>query len=200
MIAYLNGNLAYKSPERIIIDVHNIGYEVEISTQTYQQLPKEEVDLKLLIYHHFTDNDQRLFGFFTKDEKQLFELLITVKGVGPKLGLTILSGLPASQIINAILQSDKGALTSITGIGKKTAQRMILELTDKMEEMAVHSVSESGGSSVSGSMKEEAVSALQSLGIRKQDAEKAVQSAGKEVGEDTGVEQLVKKALSRLNK
>jgi Holliday junction DNA helicase RuvA len=200
MIAYLNGNLAYKSADHIIIDVHSIGYEVEISTQTFQQLPSEGKDLKLLIYHHFTDNDQRLFGFFTKDEKQLFELLITVKGVGPKLGLTILSGLPAAQIINAILQADKGALTSITGIGKKTAQRMILELTDKMEEVAVHSVNGSSGSNISGSMKEEAVSALQSLGIRKQDARKAVQSAGKDVVEDSSVEELVKKALSKLNK
>lgn len=106
MIAYLHGVLALKSTERIIIDVNDIGYEVEISTQTYQQLPAEGKELKLLIYHHFTDNDQRLFGFYTKDEKQLFELLITVKGVGPKLGLTILSGLPADQIISAILQSD----------------------------------------------------------------------------------------------
>ncbi|MBN2732771.1 MAG: Holliday junction branch migration protein RuvA [Balneolaceae bacterium] len=199
MIAYLHGSLALKSAERIIIDVHNIGYEVEISSQTYQQLPAEGKDLKLLIYHHFTDNDQRLFGFFTKDEKKLFELLITVKGVGPKLGLTILSGLPAGQIIEAIVQGDKSALTQITGIGKKTAQRMLLELKDKMEAMALDSVSTSG-SAVSSSVKEEAVSALQSLGIKKQAAQKAVQTAGADISETDGVEQLVKKALSRINK
>ena len=200
MIAYLHGTLTSKSAEYIIIDVNHIGYGVEISTQTYQQLPAEGKELKLLIYHHFTDNDQRLFGFFTKSEKQLFEVLITVKGVGPKLGLTILSGLPADQIINAILQSDKGTLTQVTGIGKKTAQRMILELSDKMEEVAAHSVNGSGSTAVSGSMKEEAVSALQSLGIRKQDAQKAVQAAGNEMEKGTSVEHLVKKALSRLNK
>ncbi len=200
MIAYLNGTLALKTAERIIIDVHDIGYEVEISSQTYQQLPAEGKELKLLIYHHFTDNDQRLFGFYTKDEKQLFELLITVKGVGPKLGLTILSGLPANQIIDAILQSDKSALTNITGIGKKTAQRMILELTDKMEEVAVHAPGGKGGAAISGNMRDEAVSALQSLGIKKQDAQKAVQAAGSAMDGDPNVEQLVKKALSRLNK
>lgn len=200
MIAFFQGALAFKSAETIIIDVNNIGYEVEISTQTYEQLPNEGKDLKLLIYHHFTDSDQRLFGFFTRDEKQLFELLITVKGVGPKLGLTILSGLPAGDIIEAIVQGDKTALTQIKGIGKKTAQRMLLELKEKIEEMAIHSSVSASGRSVSGSVKEEAVSALQSLGIKKLDAQKAVQAAGKEAAENDGVEQLVKKALSRLNK
>lgn len=199
MIAYLRGTLALKSAERIIIDVHDVGYEVEISTQTYNQLPAQGKELKLLIYHHFTDSDQRLFGFFTKDEKQLFEVLITVKGVGPKLGLTILSGLPANQIIEAILQSDKGALTQITGIGKKTAQRMILELTDKMDEIAVGTLS-GGSGGVSSGMREEAVAALQSLGIKKQDAQQAVQNAGQEMTDGANVEQLVKKALSRLNR
>lgn len=197
MIAYLRGTLALKTADRIIIDVNDVGYEVEISTQTYNQLPARGKELKLLVYHHITDNDQRLFGFFTEDEKQLFEVLITVKGVGPKLGLTILSGLPAGQIIDAILQSDKGALTSITGIGKKTAQRMILELADKMQEVSAGAVDEAG---VPGSMRDEAVSALQSLGIKKQDAQKAVQGAGQDLDEPANVELLVKKALSRLNK
>lgn len=200
MIAYLQGSLAFKSTEYIIIDVNNIGYEVEISTQTYQQLPDTGKDLRLLIYHHFTDNDQRLFGFFTKDEKRLFELLITVKGVGPKLGLTILSGLPAGQIIEAIVQGDNAALTQITGIGKKTAQRMLLELKDKMEALSLDSVSTSRGVAVSGGMKEEAISALQSLGINKKSAQKAVQAAGADLDNGEGVEHLVKKALSRINK
>jgi Holliday junction DNA helicase RuvA len=200
MIAYLHGTLAYKSTDRIIIDVHDIGYEVEISTQTYEQLPSQDEVLKLLIYHHITDNDQRLFGFFTKDEKQLFELLITVKNVGPKLGLTILSGLPADQIINAILQSDKTALTQITGIGKKTAQRMILELADKMGEVAVPSLDGNGRSAVSNQVKEETISALQGLGYRKSNAERAVQAASGELSGEGSVEVLLKKALARLKK
>lgn len=200
MIAYLHGILASKSTDHIIVDVNHVGYEVEISTQTYEQLPDTDNELKLLIYHHFTDNDQRLFGFFTKDEKRLFELLITVKGVGPKLGLTILSGLPAGQIIEAIVQGDNSALTQISGIGKKTAQRMLLELKDKMDSLSLDSVSTSNGAAISGGMKEEAVSALQSLGINKKAAQKAVQAAGTDLNKGDGVEQLVKKALSRINK
>jgi Holliday junction DNA helicase RuvA len=200
MIAYLHGTLAYKSTDRIIIDVHDIGYEVEISTQTYEQLPSQDEVLKLLIYHHITDNDQRLFGFFTKDEKQLFELLITVKNVGPKLGLTILSGLPANQIIDAIVQSDKTVLTQITGIGKKTAQRMILELTDKMGKVAVSSLDGNGRSAVSNQTKEETISALQGLGYRKDDAQGAVQAVSRGIADDASVEVLLRKALDRLKR
>src|SRR5699024_4653437 len=143
MIATVKGTLALKKTNRIIVDIRDIGYEIEISTQTFEQLPTEGKPVKLLTYHHFTDSDQRLFGFFSQEEKQLFELLITVKGVGPKLGLTILSGLPAGDIIEAIVQSDKTALTQISGIGKKTAQRMLLELQDKIDKIAAHAANTS---------------------------------------------------------
>jgi len=197
MIAYLKGTLIKKSPEYLVIDVHDVGYHIEISTLTFEELPKEGKEIKLLIHHHFTDNDQRLFGFFSTDEKELFELLITVKGVGPKLGLTILSGLPASQIIEAVIQSDKTALTQITGIGKKTAERMILELKDKITEISGSADSATAEKTVSVSLKEEAVSALQSLGFKKRDAEKAVHSASRK-NEVDGVQELVKRSLTQL--
>lgn len=200
MIAYLKGVLARKSSERLILDVHDVGYEVEISTQTFEQLPVEGKEVKLLIHHHFTDSDQRLFGFYSKDEKKLFELLITVKGVGPKLGLTILSGLPANEIIEAIMQSDKTALSRITGIGKKTAERMILELRDSMSKITTASPAGAGQASAAGSLKEEAISALESLGYRKRDAEQAVLMAARENDLDGDVQSLVKKALTRLNR
>jgi len=199
MIAYLNGTLAEKHHDYAILEVQGIGYEVEISTQTYEQLPGEGEKLKLLIHHHITDNDQRLFGFSSPEEKELFELLITVKGVGPKLGLTILSGLPAPQITAAIVQSDKGALTQISGIGKKTAERMLLELKDKIADISAE-VAAGSAASVSGNLKQEAVSALESLGFRKRDAEKAVTSAAGENGSIDDVQELVKKALSLLNR
>ncbi len=199
MIAYLKGTLALKKTERAIIDVSNVGYKVEISSQTFEQLPKENSEVKLLIYHHFTDSEQRLFGFYTQDEKRLFQLLITVKGVGPKLGLTILSGLPAAQIIEALVQQDKTALTQITGIGKKTAERMILELKDKIESVAVQSAGAASSNGMSGDVKKEAAEALQSLGIKKSDAQRAVQKASQETGENN-LEQLVKTALNRVNK
>lgn len=199
MIAYLKGTLALKATEAIIIDVHDVGYEVEISSQTFEQLPAEGKELKLLIHHHITDNDQRLFGFFSNDEKELFELLNAVKGVGPKLGLKILSGLPAAQIIQAIVQSDKAALSQISGIGKKTAERMILELKDKIGEMATAASGQSKVS-VGGNLKEEAVSALESLGFKKRDAEKAVVAAARENSADGDVQVLIKNALSQLKR
>ena len=207
MIAYLKGTLARKSTESIIIDVHDVGYEVEISTQTFDQLPAQGKDIKLLIYHHITDNDQRLFGFFSSDEKELFELLNTVKGVGPKLGLTILSGLPAGDIVEAILHSDKAALSQISGIGKKTAERMILELKDKIADIAPSAASTPSGKSVGGNLREEATSALESLGFKKRDAEAAVSAAVRDFksaddgdAADKDVQTLVKKALSHMKK
>ena len=199
MIAYLKGTLAKKATEAIIVDVHDVGYEVEISSQTFDQLPAEGKDLKLLIHHHITDNDQRLFGFFSSDEKDLFELLNGVKGVGPKLGLKILSGLPAPDIIQAIVQSDKTALSQISGIGKKTAERMILELKDKIGEIAT-TAGTASGSSVSGSLKDEAISALESLGFKKRDAEKAVVAAARENDAGGDVQVLIKNALSQLKR
>lgn len=199
MIAYLKGVVYQKAPNRLILDVHDVGYGLEISTQTYEELPEEGEEISLLVHHHITDNDQRLFGFLTENEKELFELLITVKGVGPKLGLTILSGMPAEEITGAIVQQDRSALSQITGIGKKTAERMILELKDKMSEM-VDATYSGSTSSVSGNLKEEAISALESLGFKKREAEKAVVSAarGNDVGEN--VQDLVKKALTQLNR
>ena len=127
MIAFLKGYVEALSPDEVLMDVQGVGYRVEISAQTFEQL-SPETEVKLLIHHHITDNDQRLFGFYSKDEKKLFEKLITVKGVGPKLGLTIVSGLPAGLLIEAIATSDIATLSRVTGIGKKTAERISMEL------------------------------------------------------------------------
>lgn len=199
MIAYLKGVVHKKAPNRLILDVHDVGYGLEISTQTYEELPEEGEEISLLVHHHITDNDQRLFGFLTENEKELFELLITVKGVGPKLGLTILSGMPAEEITGAIVQQDRSALSQITGIGKKTAERMILELKDKMSEM-VDATYPGSSSSVGGNLKEEAISALESLGFKKREAEKAVLAAAKANDIGDNVQDLVKKALTQLNR
>lgn len=200
MIAYLKGTVHDKSPEQVIVDVRDVGYLLEISNQTFDELPAEGEEVELLVYHHVTDNDQRLFGFGNQNEKDLFELLITVKGVGPKLGLTILSGLPAQEITGAIVQEDKSALSQIKGIGKKTAQRMILELKDKISEMVDATYTSDGGSTLSSNIKEEAVSALQSLGFKKRDAQESIELAAKGEDIDGNVQELVKKALSKLDK
>jgi Holliday junction DNA helicase RuvA len=200
MIAYLKGIIHDKSPDQVIVDVRDVGYLLEISNQTYDELPATGDEVELLVYHHVTDNDQRLFGFANQNEKDLFELLITVKGVGPKLGLTILSGLPAREITGAIVQEDKSALSKIKGIGKKTAQRMILELKDKISEMVDATYSSDGTTSISSNVKEEAVSALQSLGFKKRDAEESIELAAKGEDFDGDVQKLVKKALSQMDK
>ncbi|MCW9705751.1 Holliday junction branch migration protein RuvA [Fodinibius salsisoli] len=198
MIAYLKGIVHSKSENQLILNVHDVGYQLEISSQTLEVLPAKGEETELLVHHHITDNDQRLFGFLGQNEKDLFELLITVKGVGPKLGLTILSGLPAQEITGAIVQKDKSTLSKIKGIGKKTAERMILELKDKVSEM-VDATYTSSSSSVSGNLKEEAVSALQSLGFKKRDSEKAVSKAVNSGENAENVQDLVKSALAQLN-
>jgi len=197
MIAYLNGIIAKKATGQLILDVSGVGYSVEVSTQTQDRLPKEGSKLKLLIYHHFTDSDQRLFGFSEQKEKNLFERLITVKGIGPKLGLTILSGMPAGELIQAIVTQDTGALSGISGIGKKTAQRMVLELKDKLFDESEPSVVSDDGQTRD--RREESISALLALGFKKQDANKVVSKiiSGKP---EAGVSDIVERALAEMKR
>lgn len=197
MIAYLNGTLSSKQQDELILDVSGVGYRVEISNQTFQTLPDTGKELKLFIYHHFTDSEQRLFGFASPKEKNLFERLITVKGIGPKLGLTILSGMPAAGLMEAIVTQNTTALSKISGIGKKTAERMVLELKDKLFDETQPSVI-SGDQEVR-SRWEESVSALEALGFKKRDAEQMVQKiTSREPG--STVSDIVKQALSQLNR
>lgn len=196
MIGFLKGFVEELLPDLVLIDVGGVGYRVEISSQTFNRLsPKTEV--KLLIYHHITENDQRLFGFYSKEEKKLFEKLITVKGVGPKLGLTIVSGLPANLLIQAIFNSDFATLTRVPGIGKKTAERITLELKDKIAEIGMPITS--GENQPTSGITDEVISALESLGFKRKEAEqtalKVLQGA-----EPITVQAAIKKALSLLNR
>lgn len=197
MIAFLKGHIEESTEDTIFLDVNGVGYKVEVSTQTIDQLKSAGKDIKLLVYHHITDSDQRLFGFFTKDEKNLFEQLITVKGVGPKLGLTILSGLPASNLIGAIIGGDAVALSRVPGIGKKTAERIIVELREKLKAFDTgDSVEISGAKS---GVFEEAVQALQALGFKQKESEQAVMSVIN-AGEISDSSAVIRKSLSLLNK
>lgn len=195
MITFLKGFVEELEENKVHLDVNGVGYGVEISAQTLSHL-KEGIEVKLLIHYHITDSDQRLFGFYAKDEKQLFEKLITVKGVGPKLGITIVSGLPADNLIQAITTKDAAALSRVPGIGKKTAERIILELKDKLEAV---SGSLSSSNSSSGGVTEEVISALESLGFKKRQAEEAAVKALQEEEIKT-IPAAIKKALSYLNK
>jgi len=197
MIAYLKGTIHQKENELLIVDVSGIGYRVEISTQTFETLPDEKEEVKLLIYHHFTDSDQRLFGFSSRKEKNLFERLITVKGIGPKLGLTILSGMAAADLIEAIVTQNTTALSGISGIGKKTAQRMVLELKDKLFDESEPSIVSADGKTQN--RKEESVSALLALGFKKSDATKLVTSIVSD-NPKADVSTIVKRALSEMKR
>lgn len=197
MIAFLKGHIEEKKADSVLLDVQGVGYKVEISAQTLDQLNSAGSDVKLLIYHHITESDQRLFGFFSRDEKGLFEKLITVKGVGPKLGLTILSGLPAANLIAAITQSDVAALSRVPGIGKKTAERIIVELREKLSEYVSSSTTSDSATQKPGVMNE-TIQALESLGFKSKDAEQAVIKVLKETGEQD-ISAVIRKALSLLN-
>lgn len=197
MIVYLNGKLAEKNTGRAVIDCSGVGYGVEISLQTLDKLPAKGEQVKLLIHHHITDNDQRLFGFINNDEKRIFEKLITVKGIGPKLALTIMSGMDAGSLRDAILNQDHQLLSRIPGIGKKTAERMVVELKDKFLPGESSSAGVDSGS-LNGS-REEAISALESLGFKKRDAESAVMKV-LNTDKEADVSSLIKLALAQLKR
>lgn len=197
MIAFLKGYIEEKNQDSILLDVQGVGYKVEISSQTLEQLSTAGEEIKILIYHHITDNDQRLFGFFTADEKQLFEQLITVKGVGPKLGLTILSGLPAKNLIAAITGGDAVSLSRVPGIGKKTAERIIVELREKLKSIDAPQIS--GSQSTNSGVLEESIQALVALGFKPRQSEQAAMAVISKDGEtDSSV--VIRKALGLLNK
>ncbi len=195
MIAFLKGFIEEKTPDSVLLDVQGVGYKVEVSSQTIDQLESAGSEIKLLIYHHITENDQRLFGFFSKEEKQLFEHLITVKGVGPKLGLTILSGLPASNLISAITGGDAVALSRVPGIGKKTAERIIVELREKLKEL--NTGLDKSSVSVGTGVLEEAIQALVALGFKPKESEQAAIKVINE-GEGSDSSAVIRKALGLL--
>src|SRR6202522_4656915 len=132
MIAHLRGTLLSKHPNQVVIETAGVGYEINISVPTFSELPAKGTEVALHIHTHVREDQIALYGFLTPAEKQLFEKLITVSGIGPKLAITILSGMPADEMVGAIRGNDIARLTRIPGIGKKTAERMVLELRDKL--------------------------------------------------------------------
>lgn len=200
MIAFLRGKLVSKASSNALIDIQGIGYQVEISANTFAQLPSLEQTVTLQIYHHITENEQRLFGFYTDDEKRLFQQLITVKSIGPKLGLAILSGMEPRQIIEAIQNGNHKSLAGISGVGKKTAERLVLELKDNMGDISVDEMEPAPLAENAQHMTREVVSALESLGYSSRDANKAAIAAQKDQTDNTTVSDLVKRALFYMSR
>ncbi|KAB7732639.1 Holliday junction branch migration protein RuvA [Rudanella paleaurantiibacter] len=197
MIAYLDGTLAYKEPTYAIIDVKGVGYAVHISLATYSTLPGGGDKVKLFTHHIFREDAQLLYGFASGDEKSLFQDLISVSGVGPNTALMALSALSPSDLRMAILSENVRVVQSIKGVGAKTAQRIILELKDKMKKAGVipdgPTYRQVAGANP---VREEALAALMALGFQRPLAEKNVDSILQSAdGADLSVEDVIRRAL-----
>src|SRR5271165_5295030 len=179
MIAHLRGKLLAKHPNQAVVETAGVGYDVTISVPTFSDLPALGGDVALHIHTHVREDQIALYGFLRASEKLLFEKLITVSGIGPKLAITILSGMPADEMVGAIRGNDIARLTRIPGIGKKTAERMVLELRDKLPEVSPTSAPAPPAMSA---VEEDVLSALTNLGYQRAAAEKALASILKSGG------------------
>jgi len=196
MIAHLRGKLLAKHPNQAIVETAGVGYDVTISVPTFSDLPAAGTEVALFIHTHVREDVIALYGFLRSSEKRLFEKLITVSGIGPKLAITILSGMAADEMIGAIRGNDVARLTRIPGIGKKTAERMVLELRDKLPETsAMHTPTIPAMNAV----EEDVLSALLNLGYQRPAAEKALATAMKN-GKSASFDSLFREALAGLSK
>jgi Holliday junction DNA helicase RuvA len=176
MIAHLRGKLIHKQPGQAIVEAAGVGYDVVISVPTFTALPTVGSEAALHIHTQVREDQIALFGFLERDEKRLFERLITVTGVGPKLAITLLSGLSAERAVSAIRAQDHASLTRIPGVGKKLAERLVLELKDKLDDFAT-APAPSQIPGVAGAAVEDVLSALTNLGYQRIAAEKAIQTS-----------------------
>lgn len=193
MIAHIQGKLVEKTPTEVVIECHGVGYEIHISLHTYSQIPDSE-NVKLFTYLQIKEDAHSLFGFADKKERELFKLLISVSGIGANTARTMLSSLNPEQIIQAIAVNDVSTVQSIKGIGLKTAQRVILDLKDKV--LKIYAIEEISGG-LYNTNKEEALSALEVLGYIRKNAEKVVEKIIVNSPAAT-VEELIKQALKVL--
>ena len=202
MIAWLNGTLIHKTPQMIILDVNHVGYQLQTSLPTFYALPELKTSVSLYVYTHVREDAIALFGFLTQSERELFTLLLGVSGIGPKLAITILSGLSPRELVKAVQEEDLAKLSSISGIGKKTAGRMLLELKEKTAALMPEAQSsrlEGFQTSASGSKLEEVLSALVNLGYNRQTVKYRVEALCQE-NLQLSLEGLIKESLKLLGK
>ncbi len=199
MIALLTGRLAFKAPTHLVLDVHGVGYEVLIPLSTYYGLPNLSDSISLSVHTHVREDAIQLFGFLTSQEKDAFVLLTSVSGVGPKLALSVLSALPVPALISAIQSGDVEKLTTVPGIGNKSAGRLVLELKDKVEKIhpgliAANEVHGQGKDAVF----DDALSALVNLGYRLHDAKDALKQVKKTNAEPMVLKDMIRESLKEL--
>jgi holliday junction DNA helicase RuvA len=206
MIAHLSGTLLSKHATSVVLDVAGVGYEVTIPLSTFYELEDAGSKVQLRIYTHVREDALQLYGFKSTRERELFLRLISVSGIGPKLGITLLSGMSADEIIASIRTNNLARLTLVPGIGRKTAERLVIELRDKVASLSSPELKEelgpeSGSPAVysEDSMRSDALSALLNLGYQRSSAEKAVTAAINEGG-DLSVESILRNSLRKLAK
>ena len=193
MIGFLTGKIISSKPTKVILDVNGVGYIVGISINTFEKISGRET-ASLFIHTSVKEDSISLFGFYTESEKEMFELLISVSGIGPKIALSLLSGIQTDDLKNAIQSSDISRIVAVPGIGRKTAERLVLELRTKVDQ-----VKEEGTIAIPLSIKSEAVSALSTLGYNSKIAENMVRNI-LQSQPSLSLEELIKKALGELNR
>lgn len=201
MIARIKGILIYKSVSHVIVDTHGIGYRIFVPLTTFYELPETGQPVVLNTYTHVKEDALQLFGFHTPEDQGIFQMLISVGGIGPKLALNILSGIPAREFIRAVTQGNLGRLVAIPGVGRKTAERMVLELKDRMLKIDDGPVAPEGASDGAGegAIREDALSALVNLGYKQAAARKAIDRIAASSSGDLSLDVLLKEALKDLS-
>ncbi|MDP8219160.1 MAG: Holliday junction branch migration protein RuvA [Candidatus Theseobacter exili] len=201
MIAYIQGKLVEKDPTKIVIEANGIGYDIHVPISSYETLGSEGQIVKVFIHFHVRDDNYQLYGFSTEEERDLFRMLIGVQGIGPKVGIALLSGLKTDNLRMAVAAEDSKTLASVPGIGKKTAERLVVELKEKFKDYTFalidDSVKEIDQKQV---MFRDAILALISLGYNRTSADKAVRDSYRKQESLTETEELVRLALQRISK
>jgi Holliday junction DNA helicase RuvA len=174
MIAFLRGRVLDKQPNRIVVDVNGVGYQLHVPLSTYYDVGEPGADVTLRVHTHLREDALLLFGFLTALEQQLFEKLIAVSGIGPKLAIAVLSGIDSRELVVSIQRADVARLTRIPGIGKKTAERIVLELKDRLSDVATPETDVAKRPASGDQLRDDVISALENLGYHRPLAEKAV--------------------------
>jgi Holliday junction DNA helicase RuvA len=199
MITFLEGELVEKQPMRVVLALNGVGYEVSIPLSSFDKLPREKEKCRLLIHDHIREDLHTLYGFCTEDERKTFVLLMTISGIGPKIALSALSGLSVRQMRAAIMGGDAQRLSSVPGIGKKTAERIIVELRDKIGagEAAEAMIGGDDGRLAGNTEARDAVLALISLGYKQNDARLMIEKTLAAAGSSAKADELIRKALAQ---
>jgi Holliday junction DNA helicase RuvA len=199
MIAHIQGFLHFKSPEYLVIDVDGIGYQVHVPLSTFYDLPQLGSTVSLHIHTHVREDALQLYGFQSPEEKALFVRLISISGIGPRLAVNILSGISPAELVESLIQNNLARLISIPGVGRKTAERIMVELRDKVSSLVPgHDVTEPVKATADEAMIEDALSALLNLGYKKGVAQRAIENARKRLQGEITLESLLKESLRAL--